>query len=288
MASIEQFKTDKYGVLYAPRSFVEFSYLLEMLGPSDGSGAWRGQSNIRWKIQSAAARRIELALSSPYAYDLLRDPKLCLEERICKYEQRLFDEARKRGLDFRNGRHLSELEILACMQHYGAATRLLDFSKNVFVALWFACAFDINEFNNYGLLIGIEDPLAIEPISHTETAQRPLNQILEVPQDLFVWEPPHLFDRMRVQQSVFLFGKSQDGPWGSLSCEPFYSENAPPDIPPLHNFVAFAIHPALKEDMKGKWRSLFGYDVSTLFPDIEGFGKYHSARELFEWDYFLG
>ena len=37
------------------------------------------------------------------------------------------------------GRQLSDLEILAELQHFGAATCLIDFSRSALVALWFAC-----------------------------------------------------------------------------------------------------------------------------------------------------
>jgi hypothetical protein len=34
---------------------------------------------------------------------------------------------------------LSNLELLLELQHYGAATGLIDFSRDFLVALWFAC-----------------------------------------------------------------------------------------------------------------------------------------------------
>ena len=44
-----------------------------------------------------------------------------------------------RGYDEKNGRKLSHLEMLAELQHYGAATCLMDFSYSAQIALWFAC-----------------------------------------------------------------------------------------------------------------------------------------------------
>ena len=51
------------------------------------------------------------------------------------------------------GEDLCELELLARLQHHGAATRLLDCSRNAFVALWFACRW---EPDKDGVLIGFE------------------------------------------------------------------------------------------------------------------------------------
>src|SRR5258708_4614619 len=117
MPTIEQIKTDIYGSLYAPGNFLEFVVWLERFGVSVGSGIWRGQSHIGWKVQNAAARRIKVALDSEYAHDLIRGPET-FEEKVRVYEQRLLNEARSRDLGFKNGRNLTELELLACLQHY--------------------------------------------------------------------------------------------------------------------------------------------------------------------------
>src|SRR6185436_12658259 len=103
-----------------------------------------------------------------------------------------------------NGKNLSDLEVLACLQHYGAATRLLDFTKNVFIALWFAST---SHMDKYGLLVGMRDTLGLEFMSQVE-AQLPITQIINNSEGIRVWEPPHFFDRMRVQESLFLLGKS--------------------------------------------------------------------------------
>ena len=47
--------------------------------------------------------------------------------------------AKALGHDQKNGQQLSDLEILAELQHFGAATCLIDFSRSALVALWFAC-----------------------------------------------------------------------------------------------------------------------------------------------------
>ena len=43
------------------------------------------------------------------------------------------------GHDHKDGRELKDLEILAELQHLGAATCLIDFTYNAQIALWFAC-----------------------------------------------------------------------------------------------------------------------------------------------------
>src|SRR5262249_32217684 len=82
------------------------------------------------------------------------DNPAALEHDVLMYDETyLINEARLAGHDVQNGRPLSELELLAALQHYGAVTRLLDFSRNMAVALWFASS-EISE--RPGLSIGID------------------------------------------------------------------------------------------------------------------------------------
>ena len=88
---------------------------------------FRGVPNETYRIQSSAYRR-------PKEED--RSFKKFLE-----INKGLIEEAALRGYDEdkRNGRELKHLEILAELQHFGAATCLIDFTYNALVALWFAC-----------------------------------------------------------------------------------------------------------------------------------------------------
>lgn len=71
-----------------------------------GSGyAYRGQEEAQWELESSALRRLKEA---EFARILIASPR-------------------------------SDLELLAKLQHFGAATALLDFTWNQLVALWFAC-----------------------------------------------------------------------------------------------------------------------------------------------------
>ena len=59
---------------------------------------------------------------------------------MLKINKDLIDESEgSLGHDQKNGQQLSDLEILAELQHFGAATCLIDFSRSALVALWFAC-----------------------------------------------------------------------------------------------------------------------------------------------------
>ena len=57
---------------------------------------------------------------------------------LLKVNKDLIKEARRQGHDQKNGQQLSDLELLAELQHFRAATCLIDFTRSALVALWFA------------------------------------------------------------------------------------------------------------------------------------------------------
>lgn len=50
----------------------------------------------------------------------------------------LLEPARTRGFDISHGRKISNLQLIAKLQHFGAATGLLECTWKPLVALWFA------------------------------------------------------------------------------------------------------------------------------------------------------
>ena len=145
-------KSPLYGELPAPETLGELlAYVESVSWAYAGFAGWRGQAEIDWRLDSTAARRLFNHQSS-WPEDMTEwEP---LERLVRNYEGRLLEQTRMAGHGFRDGREFTDLELLSVLQHYGAATRLLDFSRNVFVALWFACR---SRPDSWGLLMGIEE-----------------------------------------------------------------------------------------------------------------------------------
>lgn len=91
---------------------------LTLLGPRGGV-VWRGQADSAWRLQSKMGR---LGLTA---------------DEMAKQERLMLREAREIGAD--NAQHLGDWEILARLRHHGGATRLIDFTSDPLVALWFLC-----------------------------------------------------------------------------------------------------------------------------------------------------
>ena len=91
----------------------------------DGQYLFRGVPNETYRIEASASRRLS-------AVDRSNPVKLL------KINQELIEKARLLGHDQLSGQHASDLALLAELQHFRAATCLIDFTRNALVALWFA------------------------------------------------------------------------------------------------------------------------------------------------------
>ena len=289
-----------YGAIPAPQTLSRLFQYLEDTGAMSIWDCWRGQADISWRLDSTAARR--LLLHDTDIQDIIYEGSL--EDRVRNYETRLLNQARMTGHGIHGGRELSDLELLSVLRHYGAATRLMDFSRNVLVALWFACA-SRESHDKYGLLVGLET----SPGQHLQTEADLRSSITDLidkknvtetneeedhADSYWYWEPRHLFERMRVQQSLFVFGQTIENNWGTApfqldSSSKRYREDD--TILVSGDPALIAVPPNLKASMgdwgRSHWREWFGYDARSLFPDLEGFSSYHGARQEFESEFFL-
>ena len=93
--------------------------------------AFRGQKDRVWLLESSAERRLKKGLKGQ---DRIHD-SLFIEY----HRDNLVQKGKLWNYDKLEGNQLADLELLADLQHHGAATCLLDFTRNALVALWFAC-----------------------------------------------------------------------------------------------------------------------------------------------------
>lgn len=263
---MKKFTNKVYKDIPEPENFTELLNLIfnsKVLSYAENLRMWRGQSNIEWKVDSAAYRRISITSSSETTDDILKS-----------YEQYLLNTAKHKGYHIISGRILSDFELLSLLQHNGAATRLVDFTRSAFIGLWF-CVCDNMDLT--GLFLGC----------HTnylggyegEREERPYTEVVK---DLHkynnpvTWEPTSITARIAAQHSQFLYSHVSDSRYGSLKLSE--DENA-------NLFIA--ITPKLKLECKNMLNQVFDINEQTLFPDIYGFSQsnspYNHTDDMFRW-----
>lgn len=214
---------------------------------------WRGQADIDWRVDSAAYRRLNLS------------PGLPNEQSIINYEKRLIRKARYRGYDIRDGQQMSDFDVLARLQHHGAATRLLDATRSALVGMYFA-ADTIPE--KYGVLLGFH--------SHNLGGYEELPEMRSYDEVVMgldkheysqTWQPPDVSKRIAAQHSQFLYSSVQNQKHGSVGLDQGHD-----------SMMALAISPKLKPNIIKVLSETFDIRLPTLFPDLAGFCEANSVR----------
>ena len=186
-----------------------------------GRLAFRGQANGAWKLHSSATRR----LIREYGCDVLEDD-LKFSEMYANYHvSELTRPALENGHGLEDGNQISHLELLAKLQHLGAATGLIDFTWNPLVALWFACGAGREDGHDRDKCAGREDrhdwdkcdgKVFVINLNDPTPFQTPKKQTVQAifprkPGDSpYYWEPPprgSSAPRILRQRSVFVIGR---------------------------------------------------------------------------------
>ena len=194
------------------------------------------------------------------AYRRLRDEKDRIPPKLIEINQSLIDHVRARKFDHKYGRELSDLEILAELQHYRAATCLIDFTFNPLVALWFACQPSNEENQKNGKVGAVCNDERIRKVRSEWLQQSYTEKVKDIgfffqmdkhegKYPLYLWQPYGLNNRILSQDAVFLFG--------AASIE-------------LKECV---ITEECKSYIREELERYSNISADTLFPDYEGFAE---------------
>ena len=181
-------------------SIAEFHEQLGQLKHKDAVFLYRGQANATWPVDCSAARRLAADPANPIETQLIR-------HLLVGYLDILISTTRMRGfLPPGFSESISDLELLAHLQHQGAATGLIDFTRQPLVALWFAC----HESLDTDGAIYVLDRSQTEEISKREDIENKTIQSIYAEiyakDKLWSWEPSGHNNRIAAQSSVFVFG----------------------------------------------------------------------------------
>ena len=170
-----------------------------------GRYAYRGQGKASWPLQSAATRRL-----IEHRGNSIQSSPQFLNHYLEYHTGTLIGPARAQGLGIESGREISDVQLLAKLQHLGAATGLLDFSWDPLVGLWFACEHPSEDGKLF--IVNTNSPVQVALVSADSENQGTAE--LFTPGDVFIklayWEPVPSGEaaaRILRQRSLFMIGK---------------------------------------------------------------------------------
>ena len=217
---------------------------------------YRGLANAAWEVESSGYRRIRQSYEMPPPPSVFQN-----------YIKQLLESAHLRGFRERQGKSYTDLELLADLQHYGAATCLIDFTTNALVALWVACEDQPEQPAGKVVAMATEDTNRFAIVTSRHLTQ-PIESFLDQGK-LWKWEPSHLSTRIVSQQSVFVFGTGT--------------------IDETH-YESIEIDGGSKEKIREALQERFGLTEQYLFSDFPGFALSHAHnkpyRDYTAEDYF--
>lgn len=222
--------------------------------------AFRGQRDASWPMLSSLSRKLN---------NFVQD-KTCWQER----EARAIRIFRRKAHNYISDLRIldDDLRCLALMQHHGAPTRLLDFTKSPFVAAFFA----LEDATDDAAVFALNTPALwnAKPINCPELTKDTIDPRADGNFETYfasnthevVWlgEPNEMDRRLLAQSGTFVMPGVVDRP----------VEDILQGYPSPDTLLKKLIIPA-KEIREECMRSLYRMNVTnaTLFPDLDGLAK---------------
>ena len=243
---------------------------------NQGHYIYHGFRDAQWLPQSAIYREIIADSEDPQVYSTYKS----------KVEL-LLRGAKDRRLNFSGPQPnfsgtqptLSDLELMADLQHNHARTMLIDFSHNPLVALWFAC-YAAEGSSRYGAVDGRilaldTGQLVFKDITPSASEfGMTLDQCLAVGEKTqvagwhatqgmtpkwYIWRSQYLTERTKAQDSYFIFGWPEQ----------------PDDL--LAAGDTLLIDGDAKPHILDQLDRHFGIEAAELFPDRPGYARWHKV-----------
>ena len=230
-------------------SVSEFENAINQLILDESQPLFRGQAEDVWPVSCSAARRLTVNHASQIEKPLMRFP-------LVGYMNFLTSKAKMRRLlppEYNATSH--ELEVLAQLQHYGAATGLIDFTRQPAVALWFACNKSPSA-NGAVYVLASSRTVELNKVDFSEIIES-----LYQDEVLWLWEPTSDGNRISAQDSVFVLGG--------------------PEIEP-DQMTKFTIRADCKSEILSQLTARFNINEELLNPDFPGYAVANGVEQPLE------
>nr|WP_277424501.1 tetratricopeptide repeat protein [Bathymodiolus thermophilus thioautotrophic gill symbiont] len=182
------------------------------------------------------------------------------KEKYFEYHADLIKDARS----YRYGQdsQLSDTGLLIDLQHYGAATGLIDFSEDFLIALWFACD-NTNKTDGEVFFLNVQTN-EFKPLDAQEEESKYSKSKKE---ELFTQEDQLYYlhtnfkstARIFAQKGVFIFGYKK-----------------------IDNIESIAIKESHKEAIRQELKQYFNIEEKNLFQDIYGFAQVNNTEHKYD------
>ena len=169
---------------------------------NDGEYLFRGVKNVSYieenkEVKTSSERRLSVDSLTP--------------DRLLEVNKELMEKVRSIGHGHKDGRELSDLNLLAELQHFGAATCLIDFTYSALIALWFACQKETGKEQKNGKVVALRTDWLnpVKKVNYDMSGEN-IDYFFQTDDTgrypRYQWRPQHQNNRIIAQQSVFVFG----------------------------------------------------------------------------------
>lgn len=175
---------------------------------------------------------------------------------VTEIERNMLAELKRQGPLLMSIGQSTDIELLALAQHHGMATRLLDWTTNPLVALWFACADYTSQDSGHIYAYRVYP----DNIENAKSSVDPFSLIMTK-----VFRPTLSNQRLAAQSGWFTIHPCMGGEVGYKAL----------DEDPIHFLSIYHIEiPCSQKVSVIKSLDKMGINSRALFPDIDGLTKY--------------